>query len=223
MTSVASVRPDSDGGSTTENTDMADQSPAARMRALMSRFEEKKEEPPPPRKERFQSTLDAPRPELSSQAKSAQRASVSKVAAEATIEPKGRRYVPQIAAGDTDEERELKRQIQAKEQEIMDMAAKLVNIAERLDRVVETFHASIIQTSAEAAPVAAPSDSRAKAFDASAEQRREDQTASSKRTSATSAGGTSLEAILAAARGGGGKERVKSETPKYSKLLRDMK
>lgn len=193
------------------------------MRALLSKFEEKKEEPPPPRKERFQSTLDAPRPELSSQAKSARVQSVSRVAAETAIEPKGRRFVPQIGPADTDEERDLKRQIQAKEQEIMDMAAKLNNIAERLDRAVENFHASVVQTSAEAAPVAAPNDARAKAFDEAAEKRAQAATHTNSRKSAPSGAGTSLEAILAAARGGSGKARVKSEAPKYSKLLRDWK
>lgn len=193
------------------------------MRTLLSRFEEKKEEPPPPRKERFQSTLDAPRPELSSQAKSARVRSVTRVAAEVAIEPKGRRYVPQIGAADTDEERDLKRQIQAKEQEIMDIAAKLNNIAERLDRVVETFHASVVQTSAEAAPVAVPSDTRTKAFGEAAGKKAQGETAANSRKSAPSGAGTSLEAILAAARGGTGKARVKSEAPKYSKLLRDRK
>lgn len=189
----------------------------------MSRFEEKKEEPAP-RKERFQSALDAPAPELSKQAKSARVRSISRVAAQVAGEPKDRRSIPQIKAGDTDEERELKRKIQAKEQEIMDMAAKLNGIAERLDSIVGLFHASIVEISAEAAPVAMSSGDRAKAFDATVEKKAQAaQEVTTSKSTAASGGGTSLEAILAAARGGGGKTRVKSETPKYSKLLRDLK
>lgn len=190
----------------------------------MSRFEEKKEEPAPPPKERFQSTLDAPRPELNTEAKSARVRSVTRVAAQVADDPKARRSVPQIVAGDTDEERELKRKIQAKEQEIMNMAGKLTSIAERLDSVVETFHASIVETSEEATPVPVSSASRATAFDETAEKKaQEAQEASNTKTTSSSPGATSLEAILAAARAGGGKTRVKSETPKYSKLLRDLK
>lgn len=191
------------------------------MRALLSKFEVKKEEPPPPRKERFQSGLDAPRPELSAEAKSARRESASRVGSESLTEAKGRRYVPQILPGDTDEERDLKRQIQAKEQEILDMASKLAGIAERLDRAVETFHGSVVGVSANV-PEAAPSPTRAKAFDGTGEEATTETAESpSTRKSAPSGTGTSLEAILAAARSG--KPRVKSETPKYSKLLRDMK
>lgn len=191
----------------------------------MNMFEEKKEEPPPsPPKERVQSALDTPRPGLSDAAKSARVQSLTRAEAEAAKEVKRKRYVPQIGPTDTDEERELKRRIQAKEQEILDMASRLSQIAERLDRMVETFHASIIATTANE-QVAEPSENRTKAFQDSpdknteeAEAREED---SISQKSVPNATGTSLEAILAAARSG--KPRVKSETPKYSKLLRDMK
>lgn len=192
----------------------------------MSMFDEKKEEPPPsPPKERVQSALDSPRPELSDAAKSARVQSLTRVEAEAAKQVKCKRYVPQIGPTDTDEERELKRRIQAKEQEILDMASRLSQIAERLDRVVETFHASIIATSADEY-VAEPSESRTKAFQNSPDKDMEEAEAkeeegSNSRKSVPATTGTSLEAILAAARSG--KPRVKSEAPKYSKLLRDMK
>lgn len=128
--------------------------------------------------------------------------------------------MPQIGATDTDEERELKRKIQAKEQEIVDVAAKLSAIADRLDRALEAFHGSVVGV-ASAVPEAAPSATRAKAF---SEGEGGEKVQSGKERQSTPEIGsapTSLEAILAAARSGKG--RVKSETPKYSKLLRDLK
>lgn len=192
------------------------------MRALMSMFEEKKEAPPPPKKERFQSGLDAPRPELTKEAKSARAKSISKAEAEAAKDIKPKRFIPQIDPTDSDEERELKRKIQAKEQEILDLASKLTTMAERLDRVVETFHASIIDTETAEDTEPNHSEARTKAF-TKAEVKEEEDEKDEKAAQRKSApqGGTSLEAILAAARGG--KPRAKSETPKYSKLLRDLK
>lgn len=195
------------------------------MRALLSVFEEQKEEPPPPpAKERVQSALDAPRPELNEAAKSARVQSLTRAEAEAAKAVKPKRSVPQIGPTDTDEERELKRRIQAKEQEILDMASKLNQIAERLDRVIEKFHASTIGTSTDE-PIAEPKDNRTKAFQELPDKGKDEVSAKGEddnaRKSTTATGGTSLEAILAAARSG--KPRVKSETPKYSKLLRDLK
>lgn len=191
------------------------------MRALLKKFEVKKEEPPPPppKKERFQSELDAPRPELSVQAKTARVQSVSRVeAAKPVAEGKGWRQMPQIGATDTDEERELKRKIQAKEQEIVDVAAKLSALGDRLERALEAFHESVVGVAA-AAPEAAPSVDRAKAFEDN--ENSPEKGKDRKSAPGLSGGKTSLEAILAAARSGKG--RVKSETPKYAKLIRDMK
>lgn len=193
------------------------------MRALMSMFEEKKEQPPPaPKKERFHSALDAPRPELSTEARSARVQSLTKAQAEATKEEKGKRYVPQIGPTDTDEERELKRKIQAKEQEILDLASRLKDMADRLDVVVGVFHNSLISAAGEE-QVAESSGETIKAFEKGPDGGKEKEEKEKSRMSApsSSSGGTSLEAILAAARSG--KPRVKSETPKYSKLLRDLK
>eukprot|EP00177_Eucheuma_denticulatum_P008143 GFKZ01014829.1.p1 GENE.GFKZ01014829.1~~GFKZ01014829.1.p1 ORF type:complete len:204 (-),score=53.35 GFKZ01014829.1:670-1281(-) len=203
---------------------MAQEQGAGRMRALMSMFEEKKEQPPPqPKKERFHSALDAPRPELSTEARSARVQSLTKAEAEATREDKGRRYVPQIGPTDTDEERELKRKIQAKEQEILDLASRLKDMADRLDVVVSVFHNSLISAAAEE-PVAPSSGEAVKAFQKGpdlSEKEKKEEKEKSRMSAPSSSGGTSLEAILAAARSG--KPRVKSETPKYSKLLRDLK
>lgn len=191
------------------------------MRALMSMFEEKKEQPPPPpKKERFHSALDAPRPELSTEARSARVQSLTKAQAEASKEPAGKRYVPQIGPTDTDEERELKRKIQAKEQEILDMASRLKNMAERLDVVVGVFHNSLISAATEE-PAMESSGEPIKAFQKGPEVVEKEERDKSRKSAPSSSAGTSLEAILAAARSG--KPRVKSETPKYSKLLRDMK
>lgn len=191
------------------------------MRALRNKFDGVAP-PPPPQRERLQSALDAPRAELGDEAKSARDGAATRVRNSTTEAPKLRRYVPQIGPADSDEARHLKRQIQAREQEIQAMCAKLLQVAERLDRVASIFHASLQNV---AAPVAAPEDPnkpRMKAFSADAPVDGAAAATSAASSAAASAKPTSLEAILAAARSGGNSSRAQSEKPKYSKLLRNM-
>lgn len=189
---------------------------ASRMRDLLSKFEAPRETPRAAPKERVQSSVDAPRPELSDQARRAQRNSASRVSHDVCK----KRMVPRINAGDSDAVRELKRAIQAKEQEIMDMNTKLLALSERLERVVEIFTASIVETAQEEVPVKAPED-RVRAFRLEDVEETERNDPNETPKSSISAGKTSLAAILAAARNG--TPRTKSATPKYSKLLADFK
>lgn len=194
---------------------------SSRFSDLRHRFEPV-QEPPPPRKERIQSSIDAPAPELSDQAKSARVTSISRVEAELKSQQINR-YVPKIGPTDSDEVRDLKRAIQAKEQEIVEMSAKLASFAERLDRSIDLFTASVVEVALEAAP-AKPREDRVKAFQHSSHTTPSDENVNEPKSSASSSassGGTSLAAILAAARSG--QPRVQSERPKYAKLLRDLK
>lgn len=185
------------------------------MRALLNKFEGVKE-PPPPAKDRIQSSLDAPKPQLNNEAKAARVQSITILESNLQTQPT-KRYVPKINPTDSDDIRELKRAIQAKEQDIMDMVTKLNSLDDRLNRVVDIFTASTIEAAA-SEPPPKPTEDRVKAFQSKSADH--DQREQVKKKPSTASGGTSLAAILAAARSGSN-ERVKSERPKYAKILRD--
>lgn len=193
------------------------------MRDILNKFEGRSE-PAPARRERLQSSLDAPRAALSAEASRARVQSISILKERANGVDEDacrRRYVPKISATDGDDIRDLKRQIQGKEQEIMEMASKLLQIGERLERVVDIFNTSLLQAAEAAVPVAteATGASRTRAFE-TADAAAAVQT-TSRPKSLPSAAGTSLEAILAAARSSA--PRSGADKPKYSRMLRDMK
>lgn len=198
-------------------------SAASRMRALRNKFEGIDETPaPPPKKDRVISTVDAPAPTLAPEAKAARIKSVERAHAQSEVRSTAR-YVPRITSADSDEVRHLKRAIHAKELEIMDMTAKISSLADRLDRVVDIFAASTVEVAVEEA-LPKPAEDRVKAFQTEGTPKvhlSPKAQQSEARSNDISSGGTSLAAILAAARGG--EPRVKSERPKYAKLLRDMK
>lgn len=191
----------------------------SRMRALLSKFEtETVKPPPPPTKERFQSTLDAPKPELNKESADAKRRSATAVAEDVAAASK--RYVPKIGPTDSEEVRELKRKIQAKEQEILDITAKFRQISDRLTRVVDIFTNASVEEAMAAAPPPKKSNSEpTKAFQSNSELEQTQKEQAPKKT--TSISGNSVEAILAAARSGS--SRAQSERPKYAKLMRDLK
>ena len=188
------------------------------MHELLSKFEAPKEAPKPKPRERYRSALDAPRPELTDQAKNAQRASASRVSANAQ---KSQRVVPRIKATDSPVVRRMKEDILAKEKEIMELTNKLADLSKRLERVVETFSASTIEVAQEKAPSPRKDAEPVKAFHENTEAVAAKAVQAETPRSSVSSEKTSLAAILAAARGG--TPRATSATPKYSKILADFK
>lgn len=168
------------------------------------------------------SALDPKRRPLSIEAASAREQSqhsLSTRSAEAKRAEQSIRYVPRISASDTDQMRDLKRVILAKEQEITAVCNQLNMMADRLDRALEIFLAAAIEHDAANVSSEKTSEQRVKAFEVDVAKAIENTAPKQKKVSTSSP--TSLEAILAAARGNqpnsaGGK-------PKYSKLIRDMK
>lgn len=168
------------------------------------------------------SALDPKRRPLSTEATSAREQSQNRLSthsAEAKQAEQPTRYVPRISASDTDEMRDLKRVILAKEQEISRVCNQLQMMADRLDRALEIFLAAAIEHDAANATSGKSADQRVKAFELDVAKAIETTAPKPKKAPASSP--TSLEAILAAARG----DRPSSTggKPKYSKLLRDMK
>ncbi|CAN8063407.1 unnamed protein product [Agarophyton chilense] len=197
------------------------QSSASRLRDLLNKFEGVRP-PSPPKKERIVSGLDPKRGPLSSEAVSAREASqniLSSQSAQAEQAAKPKRYVPRIAATDSDEVRDLKRAILAKEQEITAVCTQLKAMADRVDRALEVFLASEIENEEQA--VQKTPDQRVKAFTVDATKAVDGVV--EKPTKTVGSSPTSLEAILAAARSGKIRSTGGGEKPKYSKLLRDMK
>ncbi|KAI0557240.1 hypothetical protein FGB62_327g010 [Gracilaria domingensis] len=193
----------------------------SRLRELLNKFEGVRP-PSPPKKERIVSGLDPKRGPLSKEAVSAREASQNRLSsrsAEAEEAAHPKRYIPRIAATDSDEVRDLKRAILAKEQEITGVCTQLKSIADRIDRALEIFLASEIENEEQSTEERKP-DQRVKAFTVDATKAVEGVIEKPKKQ-AVGSSTTSLEAILAAARGG--QPRTGGEKPKYSKLLRDMK
>lgn len=196
----------------------------SRLGDIRSRYEAP---PPPVEKERVQSAVDAPGPEVSSTARAAARLSKQQTAAVAEA-PQRRRITPAITHTDSDELRALKRTAQAKELEIQNLAAKFQTLAERLSRLTSQFDA------AKYAPVVAatPNGARVKSTEyvsgataarsavSSAEKATRGSTGS---TGSTQKSSTSLEAILAAARSGDRGSGKASAPVKFSKIIRDFK
>ena len=106
----------------------------SRVNDIRNRFEGVPVQAP---RQRFVSAVDAPGPEVSKEGRAAARKSAVKAeeTAKTSSAAARRRRVPAIVAGDTDEQRALKRTAQAKELEIQQLAARLAALTERLARV----------------------------------------------------------------------------------------
>lgn len=223
----------------------------SRVNDIRNRFEGVPVQAP---RQRFVSAVDSPAPEVSKEGRAAARKSATKTEeiAKSSSGSARRRRVPAIVAGDTDEQRALKRTAQAKELEIQQLAARLSALTERLARVTTLLDA------ASSAPVVS-SDSRAAAgriksteFVAGGAEARKvvesarapkvpssqpstslDAILAAARTpragnapssgKTTQASSNSLEAILAAARGGSSSSGRTTGGTKFSKAMRDFK
>lgn len=120
---------------------------------------------------------------------------------------------------DTDEQRQLKRMIHAKEQQIQTLCAKFVALAERVQRLNDLFEgAASDNPNARKATQSVKAGSDDYSQEKTAALRSDRVVEKEKKPQQA----TSLEAILAAARGGSAQTKT-SSTVKYSKLLRDMK
>ena len=114
----------------------------ARLRDLRARFEAPK---PAPRPERISSRVDAPLPAVSNAARAAARRSADSIAKLAPDSAQAaRRRVPSARPGDSDEVRDLKRALAARDAEVQTAAAKLEELANRLARIGEAFRTSDI-------------------------------------------------------------------------------
>lgn len=232
------------------------------IRSLLSKFEPTAKEAAAPAvaaRDRFKSTLDGPRATLSVEAEAARaksRAALSPQTSSATasVTPTESRItehalrktkaLPTINVSDNEEVASLKRAIIARDQEIRDANARLHDLAQKLEKLVDQFSSSVVADdftrSVQLAPEPSSStmpgtpsasasgstvgrspssilDNSVDANDKSAGNNFRPQ-----RMSATANAPTSLEAILAAARGTTSRPGA-SDRPKYAKMLRDLK
>lgn len=220
------------------------------IQSLLHKFEGTAIEPPaPPRRERVVSALDGPRAEVDGVAavereRAQNRISVSVPQVQVPTFGPAARKIPSISVSDSDEVRTLKREILAKEAEIQAMAAKFLELSDRLDRVVNLFQAAQNETFVDvqddvskghfsnditfepASPIfGADSSSVSNRNGAFSEDSslKSIGAAGGRPPSASKTGGTLAE-ILAAARGSATSSgRATSEKPKYASLLRNLK
>lgn len=198
------------------------------MRSLLSRFEAPAPVAEAPQKERVKSTVDAPRAAIFGEAARVRDEARSMSTGTGKGEKARPVSLPRECATDTDEVRQIKRAIVARDQEIRDAVVKLDELSNRLEKLVDQFSSSVVAddlpppTSATAEGAKASSPVLAFSGDHDASPRAvAPQQSRPERMSATSSAPISLEAILAAARSG--KSAGTTERPKYAKLLRDMK
>lgn len=233
------------------------------IRSLLSKFEPA-EAPPAPAvapKDRFKSTLDAPRAKLSAEAEAARAkaravltpgtsSSSTKVSASKTESRvsghsiRKTRGLPTITVSDDEEHANLKRAIIARDQEIRDANARLLDLAQRLEKLVDQFSSSVVaddftnsiqlasSSSTSAGPLTPSASSSARTVESSPSSVLDSDVDNSEtaaasnlrpqRMSATANAPTSLEAILAAARNTNPRPGA-SDRPKYAKMLRNLK
>lgn len=205
----------------------------------------------PPRRERVKSTVDPARRAITGEAAVARQASLDQLHDDQVQQQNNQNrllQLPRERAGDTDEERQLKRAILAKDAEIRAALAKLSDVAERLHKLIDCFTSSVVadqfvpQDSLSPSPspsamssVSSMSMSTSSITTSALSPTTVNSTSASfdlhapKRQAATSHKPTSLEAILAAARGQTPTSSMDSSNPsstgrpKYAKLLRDLK
>lgn len=134
------------------------------IRSLLSKFEPDAGAPAAPAvaaKDRFKSTLDAPRATLSTEAEAARaraRAVLAPASSSTSSKPYGAstesritghairktRALPTITASDNEELANLKRAIIARDQEIRDANGRLHDLAQRLEKLVDLFSSSVV-------------------------------------------------------------------------------
>jgi hypothetical protein len=225
----------------------------ARVRALLNRFEGRPEvEPEPvPKRDRVVSALDAPRAAVEGEA--AMERDLAKLRLDALnpglqkgtsafVPPKVTRNVPTIGPGDSDPVIALKREVLAKESEIQSMAAKIVEVSGKLDRIIGMLQVAEMPVVADHSGHA-PFVPKLGALDlksSSSEDSPTSRVASGSRSvrgkstppvpsTPASVTGNTLAEILAAARGGDTSARAgdtsaraKSERPKYAAFLKEL-
>lgn len=190
------------------------------MRSLLNKFEPVAP-PTPVRKDRVKSTVDPVRQEIFGEA-----AQVRDIARAVNVHKAPiKKLLPRECASDTDEERELKRTILARDEEIREAVAKLSSLSERLERLVDQFSSSVVVDEASPRSPLSPPPVAAFAADSSTSSPRSTSLPQDRpeRHSASAPVATSLEAILAAARSGNSSSRSGGERPKYARMLRDLK
>lgn len=183
--------------------------------------------------------LDAPRREISGEA--ARVRDMARKAANSNDSLTPTAILPRERATDSEEVRQLKRAIQAKDAELRDAVQKMEHLAQQLERLVDRFSSSVVADDLPMPSLSANSGPDEHQVPVSAFARDGDDDTEKvisqrnnkvqRRTAATTSQPTSLEAILAAARGGGGSgvgtkgssASTSTDRPKYAKLIRDMK